>query len=76
VRLNGLVGANFTIGSVRCRGIRLCEPCATLHHYADRPILRPLVHRGGLRADVLEPGDIRVGDPIAVPGGTASAPRA
>ena len=76
VRLNGLVGANFTIGSVRCRGIRLCEPCATLHRYADRPILRALVHRGGLRADALEPGDIRVGDPITVPGGGASAPPA
>ena len=32
--------------------------------YADRPILRPLVHRGGLRADILESGEIHVGDEI------------
>jgi hypothetical protein len=66
VRLNGMVGQDFVIGSVRCRGIRLCEPCATMQRYSGRPILRPLVHRGGLRADVLEPGQIRVGDRIVV----------
>lgn len=66
VRLNGWVGREFMVGSVRCRGIRLCEPCATMQRYADRPILRPLVHRGGLRADILEPGRIQVGDRIAL----------
>jgi hypothetical protein len=66
VGLNGIVGREFTIGSVLCRGIRLCEPCATMQRGADRPILRPLVHRGGLRADILQPGEIRIGDRIAV----------
>lgn len=66
LRLNAMVGHDFTIGSVPCRGIRLCEPCATMQLYAERPILRALVHRGGLRADVLEPGEIRVGDTVAV----------
>jgi hypothetical protein len=65
IRLNGMVGSEFAIGSIRCRGIRLCEPCATMQRYADRPILRPLVHRGGLRADILNPGEIHVGDQIA-----------
>lgn len=66
VKLNGLVGSEFSIGNLRCRGIRLCEPCAAMQRYADRSILRPLVHRGGLRVDILEPGEIRVGDPIVV----------
>ncbi len=66
VKLNGLVGVSFSIGSVRCRGIRLCEPCATMQAYAERSILRPLVHRGGLRADILDAGEIRVGDEIVV----------
>jgi hypothetical protein len=66
IRLNGLVGSEFLIGRLRCRGIRLCEPCATMQRYAERPILRPLVHRGGLRADILETGEIRVGDAITV----------
>jgi len=69
VRLNGWVGREFTIGTVRCRGIRLCEPCAAMQRYADRAILRPLVHRGGLRADILAPGRIELGDEIALVAG-------
>jgi hypothetical protein len=32
--------------------------------YASRPILRALVHRGGLRADILEDGELRVRDRV------------
>jgi MOSC domain-containing protein YiiM len=71
VRLNGMVGQEFVIGSVRCRGVRLCEPCMSMQVYADRPILRPLVHRGGLRADFLQPGEIKVGDRIELIGDRA-----
>jgi hypothetical protein len=63
--LNALVGVTFTLGEVTCRGRRLCEPCAHLDRLNGGGILRPLVHRGGLRADVLEPGTIRVGDALA-----------
>jgi hypothetical protein len=62
IDLNALVGHRFTIGQVACRGMRLCEPCTVVDGYASRPILRALVHRGGLRADILADGDIRVGD--------------
>jgi MOSC domain len=65
VDLNRLVGSEFTIGTVRCRGMRLCEPCAVVEGYATRPVLRALVHRGGLRADILEDGHLRAGDKIA-----------
>jgi hypothetical protein len=64
INLNALVGHEFTIGEVRCRGMRLCEPCTVAQRYADRPVLRALVHRGGLRADILLDGTIRVGDPV------------
>jgi len=60
--LNGLVGRDFMLGEVRCRGRRLCEPCAHLDRLNDGGILRPLVHRGGLRADVVTDGTVRVGD--------------
>ena len=66
IDLNGLVGREFAIGAVRCRGMRLCEPCTVVDRYAGRPVLRPLVHRGGLRADILEDGVIHVGDPVRV----------
>ena len=66
IELGRLVGREFTIGSVRCRGARLCEPCTVIRGYASRPVLRELVHRGGLRADILDTGTIAVGDEIAV----------
>jgi MOSC domain-containing protein YiiM len=66
IDLNGLVGREFTIGRVRCRGMRLCEPCTVVQRYASRPVLRALVHRGGLRADILEDGTIAVGDEVRV----------
>ena len=64
IDLNGLVGSEFTIGSVRCRGMRLCEPCIVLERSASRPVLRPLVHRGGLRTDILVDGEIKLGDEV------------
>jgi MOSC domain-containing protein YiiM len=66
INLNALVGHEFAIGEVRCRGMRLCEPCTVVDSYASRPVLRPLVYRGGLRPDILEDGVIRVGDRVRV----------
>jgi hypothetical protein len=60
--LNALVGREFTLGDVRCRGRRLCEPCAHLDRLNGGELLRPMVHRGGLRADVLTAGTLHVGD--------------
>jgi hypothetical protein len=70
IALDRLVGHEFTIGAVRCRGMRLCEPCTVMQRYAGRPVLRDLVHRGGLRADILEDGVIATGDVVQA---TASA---
>ena len=64
IRLNGLVGRRFRIGSVECIGRRLAEPCAHLERLARPALLRPLVHRGGLRADITTGGVIRTGDAI------------
>jgi MOSC domain-containing protein YiiM len=62
--LNDLVGKRFRIGAVLCEGVRLCEPCAYLQELIGKPILEPLVDRGGLRAHILEDGEIRVGDEL------------
>jgi MOSC domain-containing protein YiiM len=65
IDLNALVGRRFTVGGVECFGQRLCEPCAHLERVNEKPgTLRALVHRGGLRADVISDGEIRVADPI------------
>ena len=62
VALNHLVGREFKIGSVTFRGIRLCEPCSHLEKLTRPRIISGLIHRGGLRAQVLGEGSIRVGD--------------
>jgi len=58
VRLNDLVGVRFWIGDVEVLGTRLCEPCDHLATALGLPIVAPLVHRGGLRADVLTAGEL------------------
>ena len=63
IDLNALVGRRFRVGDVDCVGRRLCEPCAPLERLAPGT-RRPLVHRGGLRADLLGNGTIRVGDAV------------
>jgi hypothetical protein len=65
VALNALVGRRFRVGPVECVGRRLAEPCAHLERLARPGLLRPLVHRGGLRADVLVGGRIRLGDEVS-----------
>jgi MOSC domain-containing protein YiiM len=64
VRLNELVGRRFTVGEVECVGEEWCEPCDHLQGLTRPGVLRGLVHRGGLRADILSGGRIAVGDKV------------
>ena len=66
VPLNHLVGKEFAIGDVRIRGIRLCEPCDHLQRVTGKSLIKGLMHRGGLRAQILTQGTIRVGDVVSV----------
>ena len=67
VRLNELVNREFSIGSVKLRGIELCEPCTILGNALsngslDTPsVIKRWVGRGGLRVDVLSDGEIQRG---------------
>jgi hypothetical protein len=65
IGLNALVGRRFSIGSVECIGRRLAEPCAHLEKLTRPGLLRPLVHRAGLRADVVTGGTVALGDVVA-----------
>ena len=66
VSLNDLVGKEFRVGEVTLKGIRLCEPCDHLAKLTTAEVLPALVHRGGLRAEILSEGIIRVGDVVEV----------
>lgn len=64
IDLNALVGKRFRVGEVECEGVELCEPCAHLASLTDRAVLRGMVHRAGLNADILTDGTIAVGDAV------------
>ncbi len=64
VPLNHLVGRRFRVGQVLMRGTRICEPCSHLEELTRPGVMGGLVHRGGLRAQILADGLIRAGDPI------------
>lgn len=65
VALNPLVGKRFRVGGVLCEGTELCQPCAKLEAHTQRPgLARRLVNKAGIRARVLEEGEIHVGDTI------------
>jgi len=65
VRLNELVGKRFRVGDVECFGVELCEPCSHLEAMTRTGIIKELVHRAGINADILTDGTIRVGDTVA-----------
>jgi MOSC domain-containing protein YiiM len=66
IDLNALVGKRFSVGSVEAVGVELAEPCTKLRRLSGEPgVLRGLVHRGGLRADVVTGGKIAIGDAIS-----------
>lgn len=65
IDLNALVDRQFRVGEVVLRGMRLCEPCEYLQSHTGKDgLTKALVHRGGLRADIVRGGTIRVGDEI------------
>lgn len=66
IALNHLVNRDFAVGDVRLRGIKLCEPCGHLERLTQDGVKKGLIHRGGLRAQILSGGTIRVGDRITV----------
>ncbi len=64
VRLNDLVGKRFRVGAVEAVGVEWCEPCNHIESLTHPGVLKGMVHRAGLRADIVEPGRIAVGDEV------------
>jgi MOSC domain-containing protein YiiM len=68
VDVHDLLGTTFRVGEALLRGTRPRPPCAHVAEVAgDREVARALKEgRGGVCADVLEAGEIRVGDAVTV----------
>ena len=72
VALNHLVGVEFQVGEAVLRGMRLCEPCEHLERMTRPGVRKGLIHRGGLRAEVVRDGLICEGDAIRPISGASS----
>ena len=64
VDLGELIGRTFAVGEVILRGVRDCPPCKYLEDMTRPGVRVALENRGGLRADIVRDGVIRVGDKI------------
>jgi MOSC domain-containing protein YiiM len=64
IDLNPLLGREFFVGTVKVKASELCEPCSLLAKRTHRQVLWGLLHRGGLRCQIITGGAIRVGDVI------------
>ena len=74
VDLDSLLGRRFRIGDAECVGVRDCPPCGHLQRVTQPGVVAGLQDRGGLRADVLTSGTIRVGDRIELVPEAVGAP--
>lgn len=66
VDVNALVGKRFRVGGIECYGVELCEPCTHLESMTRVGVIKGLVHRAGLNADILVGGEIAIGDPVTL----------
>jgi len=64
VRLNDLLNKRFRVGGVEAVGVEWCEPCAHIESLTYPGVLKGMVHRAGLRAEIVQAGRIAVGDEV------------
>ena len=64
IALNHMIGREFRVGGVLLRGQKLCEPCEYLRGRVGKRVGDALVHRAGLRAQIVRGGIIRIGAEI------------
>lgn len=63
--LNQLVGKEFFLGLIRLRATELCIPCERPAKLSEKSnFLSAFKNRGGIRAQILDSGEVRVGDQL------------
>lgn len=74
VALIDLVGGRFRIGSVLFKASSTCPPCRYLERILEPGVFEALRNRGGIRAEVLESGFVKAGDPLVPLGDVKKLP--
>ena len=69
VELMWLIGKEFKVGEAKFRGVKYCDPCIRPSKLSgkQRSFKHVFFDRGGLIAEILEGGVIKVDDPIITP---------
>ena len=69
VELMCLIGKEFQVGRAQFRGVKYCDPCTRPSTLCGkkRSFKEAFFDRGGLIAEIIESGIIKVGDPIVPP---------
>lgn len=62
VPLTHLMHQRFKVGNAILRGLKLNEPCSRLNEVTGKRVIKVLVHRCGLFAEILQNGVIQAGD--------------
>jgi MOSC domain-containing protein YiiM len=66
VVLRDLIGKTFSVGPVTLEGLEDNPPCKHLQKLAGKPLLKPMIEKGGIRARIVEGGTIKPGDAVAL----------
>ncbi len=67
VQLDSLIGRQFRCGQAILRGVKPFPPCAHLAYLLGQPlVLKYFAYCGGIGAEVIADGEIRLGDAIEI----------
>jgi MOSC domain-containing protein YiiM len=66
INLMGLRRRTFRIGAVVLRGAGMCAPCSRMEQNLGPGGYSAVRHHGGICAEVITPGRIRLGDPVCL----------
>ena len=67
IQLNDLIGKTLIIGEIKIKAHDLCRPCKNLQKKLGKDnIIKEFLRRGGLRCEILNSGNITIGDDIKI----------
>ena len=67
IQLNDLIGKTLIVGEIKIKAHDLCRPCKNLQEKLGKDnIIKEFLRRGGLRCEILNSGNITIGDNIKI----------
>ena len=67
IQLNDLIGKTLIVGEIKIKAHDLCRPCKNLQEKLGKDnIIKEFLRRGGLRCEILNSGNITIGDDIKI----------